>query len=224
MSSHRPTAAHLAAKAFIERLMAETGEQPSNLARAAGLAASTLTRHTSEAGEPPTTGFTQKTIAALESRWGVPFTPLDVRKIRRPTIPVVGYIGAGEKVYPVDEGELGSGLEEIDAPPGADLNSVAVIVKGDSMFPAFWEGDVLIYSSERGFDREACMHNECVVKVKNGPTYVKRVTPGSMQGLFTLTSYNATPIIDVAIDWAAPVQFRDQRRRLRKKWPLRGKH
>lgn len=128
-------------------------------------------------------------------------------------IPVVGHIGAGEEVYPIDDSALGAGIDYTDAPPGTAPDAVAVRVRGESMFPAYWDGDLLIYRRDYSFVRDVCLYNECIVKIVDGPTLVKRVMPGSAEGLYTLLSYNAPPVIDARLEWAAPVQIHDKRRR-----------
>jgi hypothetical protein len=44
-----------------------------------------------------------------------------------------------------------------------------------------------------------------VVKLTNGAGYVKRVVRGGKPGHYTLLSYAAEPITDVALEWAAPI-------------------
>jgi phage repressor protein C with HTH and peptisase S24 domain len=92
---------------------------------------------------------------------------------------------------------------------------VAVRVRGDSMFPVYRDGDLIYYSRDADFHESECLGAECVVKVVEGPTLVKTVMRGSANGLFSLLSYNAPPIADRRIEWAAPVLWVDKRRRMR---------
>lgn len=133
----------------------------------------------------------------------------------RPMIPVVGIIGAGAEMHPFDDAPMGGGLDEIDAPPGCPSGAVAVEVCGDSMFPDYWPGDVLIYRRDVPFDRDTCLYQDCVVEVQDGPTLVKRVKHGSSPEVLTLESTNAPPRVDQRIKWAAPVMFHDKSRRKR---------
>ncbi|ONG52211.1 hypothetical protein BKE38_14910 [Pseudoroseomonas deserti] len=199
-----------AAKALLERMLRTTGLTPSELARAAKLTPSTLTRFLNS---PVRHTLSARTLTKLSAYSGVAVPPAVLPALPPASVPVVGYIGAGEQVLPFDDAAMGAGLEQADPPPGAEPGTVAVVVRGDSMFPAFWDGDILYYSREAGFDRDGCLYNECIVKLRDGPIYIKRVTPGGQPGLYTLQSYNAPPMADVAIDWAAPVQFQDKRRR-----------
>ena len=129
------------------------------------------------------------------------------------TVPIVGKVGAGAEVHPFDDAPSREGLDQVDAPAGCPLDAVAVIVEGESMFPDYWPGDVLIYRRDMPFDRDRCLYQDCVVRVVDGPTLVKRVKPGSRPDRLTLESTNAPPRVDQAIEWAAPVLFHDKSRR-----------
>jgi len=113
-------------------------------------------------------------------------------------VPLLGYVGAGEKVFNYDDGEL----ERVEPPPA---QSFAVRVRGDSMWPAYREGDLLFYLPSDTFDPQKCLYRDCIVQVLEGPTYVKRIIPGPEPGTYTLTSYRAPEIIGVKIQWASPV-------------------
>ncbi|MBP7337690.1 S24 family peptidase [Niveispirillum sp.] len=125
-------------------------------------------------------------------------------------IPLVGKVGAGSEVFPFDDAPY----DEVDMPTaGCPTDAVAVEVEGDSMFPDYWPGDILIYRRDMPFDRNACLYQDCIVRVHGGPTLIKRVKPGSRPDVLTLESINAPPRIDQRIEWAAPVMFHDKSRR-----------
>jgi transcriptional regulator with XRE-family HTH domain len=123
------------------------------------------------------------------------------------TVPVVGRVGAGARVYPFDDHVPGDGLYEVKCPPGMDpKKTVAVEVEGDSMWPID-SGWVLFYSRAEEAVASQVIGKMCVVRVAgDGLTLVKRVARGSKPGLFTLRSTNAADIEDVALEWAAPVR------------------
>ena len=198
-----------ATKALVDEMLRVTDLDATNLARQAKVAPSTLTRFLNS---PVKHSLSLRTLAKLSRASGVPI-PGGWATSEKSTIAVVGYVGAGYRMYPIDDTPLGGGLEQVAAPPGADDDLVAVIVRGDSMIPAFWEGDILFYTLQAGFDRESCLYQECVVKVVDGSIYVKVVRPGRSSNTFDLESFNAVPIRDVEIEWAAPVLHINRMRR-----------
>lgn len=128
----------------------------------------------------------------------------------RPTPPssvvVVGYVGAGQEVFPHDDHALGGGLDEVDSieAPG-DAPLVAVRIRGDSMHP-LRDGWALFYRRDQEGVPEECLNRLCVVKVvDDGPMLVKEVRRGYRPHHFVLASWNAPPLEDVRLDWAAPV-------------------
>jgi hypothetical protein len=114
------------------------------------------------------------------------------------TILVMGYIGAGAEVYPINDGD---GLLEVEAdvpvPPGA----VGAVVRGDSMYPVFEDGDLVAYGGEP-LTPEQAVGKTCIVQLSDGRMLIKKVRFGSKPGLYTLTSWNAPDIEDVPLDWA----------------------
>lgn len=124
-----------------------------------------------------------------------------------PLVPIVGKVGAGARVFPIDDHAMGDGLEMVPCPRGLNPDTtVAVLVDGDSM-PPMESGWVLFYSRQHeapGFD---VIGHLCVVKVANdGPTLVKQVRRGYSPGRFNLISTNGAPIEDVELEWAARVR------------------
>lgn len=124
----------------------------------------------------------------------------------RPMVPVVGYVGAGAEVHLFEGDQSSEQIDEADAPPGADEHVEAVIVRGDSMTPAFRNRDVIYYRNIRG-EPEQLIGRECVIRLMDGRTFVKILMRGGAPGLFTLFSYNAPLIADVAVEWAVPVKW-----------------
>jgi transcriptional regulator with XRE-family HTH domain len=118
------------------------------------------------------------------------------RKVR-----LAGYIGAGQAVYPVDDGAD----DEVDAPADSPASTVAAQIRGDSMLPTFHEG-WLIYWSRHKPPMEM-VNQLAVVQLSDGRIMVKTIRLGSQPGLFRLTSFNAADIADVPLDWAAPIDW-----------------
>ena len=121
-------------------------------------------------------------------------------------VSVVGYVGAGQEIFALDDHALGAGLEEVEAPEGVGRDTmVAVRVRGESMHP-LRDGWLLFYRRDQHGVPEACLNRLCIVKVADdGPILVKELRRGYRAGHFVLSSWNAPPLEDVRVDWAAPV-------------------
>ncbi len=121
-------------------------------------------------------------------------------------VAVVGYVGAGQEIFPHDDHALGTGLEEVEAPEGVGKDPmVAVRVRGESMHP-LRDGWLLFYRRDQHGVPEACLNRLCIVKLAgDGPILVKELRRGYGSGSFVLSSWNAPPLEDVRLDWAAPV-------------------
>lgn len=117
------------------------------------------------------------------------------------TVPLSGYVGAGQEVYQFDEG--GSG--EVEAPPGARPETQAVEVRGESMLPLYEAGAILYYS--RQLPPDTMIGRRCVVRLEDERVLVKTLRRGSEHGLYSLLSLNAPDIEDVGVQWAAPIDW-----------------
>jgi transcriptional regulator with XRE-family HTH domain len=129
--------------------------------------------------------------------------PREAPSMPQCTVPVVGFVIAGNEIKPLGRRVM----QETAAPPVFDKDTpeptAALIVRGDSMWPVYRDGDILFFSDHA--KPNDMIGTECVVKLDDGTMLVKRVMSGSRRGLYTLASYNAPEIHDVSIEWAAPV-------------------
>ena len=122
------------------------------------------------------------------------------------SVQVLGYVGAGGEVTPIDDHAMGGGLEEVECPPDAPKGTVAVIVQGDSMYPLLNEGSI-IYFSKRERDFTDYYHRLVIAHFKDGRKAVKGLTPGSKKGYVTLTSTNKAPMVDMEIESVSPIDW-----------------
>lgn len=119
----------------------------------------------------------------------------------RDRVELMGFVGAGQEVYQFDEGGAG----DVEAPPGVASGTVAVEVRGESMLPLYEDGTILYYS--RQLPPENMVGRRCITRLADDRVLVKTLSRGSERGLWTLLSLNAPPIEDVALVWAAPIDW-----------------
>lgn len=119
------------------------------------------------------------------------------------TLPLIGYIGAGDTIYHFGIGEV---REMVIAPPDV-TRGIAAEVRGLSMLPVYRDGDMVIGIEHQGAIDDL-IGSDCFVQVQDGPLYLKILRKGS-KGRFTLESYNSSvaPITNQAVEWAAPVRW-----------------
>lgn len=154
------------------------------------------------------------TYEELAAAAGVPAAVLRGDMPIGKAIPVVGRVGAGAEVFPIDDHEKGAGDDEIDLPPGFDgRRAVAVRVEGDSMYPAYKEGDLLVYQRDGLEDWRDFIGQDVVVKLTDGRTFVK-VLKRATKTTATLGSHNAPDIENARVEWAAPVLWVRRSQRL----------
>ncbi len=122
-------------------------------------------------------------------------------------VPVVGYVGAGHKVFSEDAYAKGEGIYKTQCPDELDPNvTVALEVKGDSMLP-IQDGWIIFYSRRNNFGQIDVINKLCVVKTNDGDMFIKRVKPGYKVGTYNLISTNADQMENIKLEWAAPVTY-----------------
>lgn len=122
-------------------------------------------------------------------------------------IQVYGYVGARERVDLIPGDDQGA-MDEVQ-PLRAEDGYRAVIVRGNSMLPAYREGDALFFREDH-IPIERLIGRDCIVLTADkGRAYVKRIMQGSQKDLFTLLSYapGIDPLPDVKIERAFPIEW-----------------
>jgi len=122
------------------------------------------------------------------------------------TIPLVGDIGAGGHINPIDDHAKGAGHEDVEAPPNAPKDTVAVRVNGDSLYPFLRDG-ALIYYSRRENNVIDYLHDMVICHLSDGRKTIKVLTPGTIPGRFTLTSTNAPPMMNEEVESVSPIDW-----------------
>jgi transcriptional regulator with XRE-family HTH domain len=165
------------------------------LAAAAGLSAPQVSRYETGATSPFAKGIHQLAAALNLPDPGalVGQRPSEAR--------LLGEVGAGAEVFPLDEDG-----DRFPAPPGLEA-PVAVRVTGTSMNPAYRAGDIL-YAEEVAKVCKDVVGQDCILQCEDGRRLVKRVLRGGEPGTFRLFSYETGDLSDdVRLLWAAPVRW-----------------
>jgi len=197
----------------IERRLEIVGKNPTQASREAGLSESAIYNLQRGAkGKIPTKGGNASTFVALAPVLGTtPGWLMTGDGGEATTVPVVGYIGAGQEFHPIDDHAKGAGIDEVPALPGLPPDAVALEIRGDSMHPRYFDGEVLFYRRDQRPPSELLGYREHVVQLKDGRILVKRLRPGTKKNRFHLWSYNAELLEDQEVEWAAPVLGRISR-------------
>ncbi len=120
------------------------------------------------------------------------------------TLRIVGRVGAGAEILPEFEQIPPDGLDEIEFPWSLPPGSIAFKVEGDSMWPRYNAGDVVV-CADGEHDLVTVTGQEAAVRTGDGRRYIKTVRRGALPGTFDLESHNAPPIRSVTLEWAAPI-------------------
>lgn len=200
MSSYAP---------LVRAILARTGWTQTTLAERVGASQGTVSRWASGRQIPDSNQ--EKALLSLAA---------DLALIEEDTpaptamVPLVGYVGAGGDVAFIDDHAKGGGLDHVEAPPGGRIGTIAVQVRGDSMYPVHGDGDVIYYREPREGDGiNDLIGLEVIARVADGRTFIKRLARGSRPGLWTLKSWNAPDMEDVVLEWAAFAEWKRSARR-----------
>lgn len=127
---------------------------------------------------------------------------------RRP-IHVMGYVGAGSEVFPIDTMSSGDDdMDSLDIPIAVSEDAVGVRVRGDSMVPRFADGDVLVYGDPMS-DTSSLINllgKPCVIQMSDGRMLVKILKPSPAPGKWNLRSFNHKEFKNQDIEWAARIE------------------
>ena len=187
-----------AIRQMVEDEMRRKGFSRRSLSTAAGLS-ETAIRDLLTRTDNPGVSTLRKVAEALEM-------PVDALTGAGLRVPVMGKIGAGGKVLfalDVEEADLPS----VPRPPLVVGRLMALEVSGSSMLPKYESGDIIYVQREHEGVLPGYIGKYCAVRTGDGGTYLKILAAGSEAGKYTLRSLNAEDMIDVDVQWAAPVLF-----------------
>jgi phage repressor protein C with HTH and peptisase S24 domain len=161
----------------IDNLAKRSGLTPSGLAKKAGLDPTTFnkSKRITPEGRPrwPSTESVAKALAATGTRVESFMSLLtDTGKAAISHVPLIGFAQAGAGGYFDDGGfPVGKGWEEIAFPSVTDEHAYALEISGDSMKPAYRDGDIIVVSPAAPVRRG----DRVVVKTRNGEVIVKEL-------------------------------------------------
>jgi phage repressor protein C with HTH and peptisase S24 domain len=198
----------------LDRLAERAGLTASGLAKKAGLDPTTFnkSKRITVEGRPrwPSTESVAKALAATN----VPvdtFVSLieDAPRVVQ-SVPLLGFAQAGAGGYFTDGGfPAGKGWDEVGLPSVNDEHAYALEISGDSMKPAYRDGDVIVVSPGSPIRRG----DRVVVKTKDGEVMVKELKRRTAKTL-ELSSLNPNHVdrtlAAADVDWIARIVWASQ--------------
>lgn len=125
------------------------------------------------------------------------------------TVPVVGYVRAGAEAVMLPL--LGDELDRVHAPPGANKNTRALEIRGNSLGELFdrW----IVYFDDVRSPITPDLHGKlCILGLEDGRVVVKKVKRSPRNdGYFDLISNTEPTMEGVAVRWAARVRSMEPR-------------
>jgi len=160
----------------IDALASRYGLTPSGLARKAGLDPTTFNRSKRQGADGrlrwPSTESLAKILQATGANLDEFIGLISARAESARRIPLIGLAQAGDGGFFDDAGfPAGGGWDEIVFPNIADENAYALEISGDSMLPAYRDGDVVIVSPNSPVRRG----DRVVVKSREGEVLAKEL-------------------------------------------------
>ena len=161
----------------LDRLAALAGLSPSGLAKKSGLDPTTFnkSKRITPNGRTrwPSTESVAKALAATNTKVDTFMSLLtDSGKAVISNVPLIGFAEAGAGGYFDDGGfPTGKGWDEVALPSVNDEHAYALEIAGDSMKPAYRDGDVIVVSPGTPIRRG----DRIVVKTKGGEVMVKEL-------------------------------------------------
>jgi phage repressor protein C with HTH and peptisase S24 domain len=198
----------------MDRLAERAGLSPSGLAKKSGLDPTTFnkSKRITVDGRPrwPSTESVAKALKATNVAIDT-FVQLieDTPRIVQ-SVPLLGFAQAGAGGYFTDGGfPAGKGWDEVGLPSVNDEHAYALEISGDSMKPAYRDGDVIVVSPGSPIRRG----DRVVVKTKDGEVMVKELKRRTAKTL-ELQSLNPNHVdrtlAAADVDWIARIVWASQ--------------
>ncbi len=198
----------------LDRLAERAGLSASGLAKSAGLDPTTFNkskRITPDGRERwPSTESVAKALAATGASVDTFVQLIEDTARAAQAVPLLGFAEAGTGGYFDDGGfPVGKGWDEVGLPSVNDEHAYALQISGDSMKPAYRDGDVIIVSPGAPVRRG----DRVVVKTRDGEVMVKelRRRTAKVIELQSLNPAHKDRVIDAKnVDWIARIVWASQ--------------
>jgi phage repressor protein C with HTH and peptisase S24 domain len=118
---------------------------------------------------------------------------------------IMGRIGAGARIEPDYEQVPPDGYFSVESLVPIPPDAIGFEVVGDSMYPRYDEGDVIVCMRDGVPIENIGDGEEVVVRTTDGARYLK-VIYREPSGSFILQSFNAPPIHGVYIEWVSDIR------------------
>ena len=160
----------------LDRLAERAGMSASGLAKRSGLDATTFNKSKRVTGDGrdrwPSTESVSKALAATNSSIETFVQLIGDGPRGTQSVPMLGLAQAGNGGYFDDSGfPAGKGWDEVALPSSGDEHAYALEISGDSMKPAYRDGDIIIVSPGTAIRRG----DRVVVKTSGGEIMVKEL-------------------------------------------------
>ncbi len=199
----------------IDRLAERSGMTASGLAKRSGLDPTTFnkSKRITPEGRPrwPSTESVAKALAATNTKVDT-FVSLiaDGTKPSISSVPLIGFAEAGAAGYFDDAGfPVGKGWEKVSVPSITDEHAYALEVSGDSMKPAYREGDIIIVSPGSPVRKG----DRVVVKTRKGEIMAKELKKKQAKSieLKSLNSEHRDRTLQMSdVEWIARILWASQ--------------
>jgi phage repressor protein C with HTH and peptisase S24 domain len=198
----------------LDRLAERAGFSPSGLAKRAGLDPTTFNkskRITADGRERwPSTESVSKALAATNSSIDIFVQLIGDGPRGSQSVPLLGFAQAGAGGHFDDNGfPAGKGWDEAALPSASDEHAYALEISGDSMKPAYRDGDIIVVSPGTPIRRG----DRVVVKTTGGEVMVKELKRRTAK-LLELQSINpahADRTLDADhVEWIARIVWASQ--------------
>ena len=198
----------------LDRLAERSGLSPSGLAKKSGLDPTTFNkskRITNDGRERwPSTESVAKALQATNTAIDTFVQLISDRPRVVQSVPLLGLAQAGAGGYFDDGGfPVGKGWDEVGLPSISDEHAYALQISGDSMKPAYRDGDIVVVSPSAAVRRG----DRVVVKTTKGEVMVKELKRRTAK-LIELTSLNPShpdrTLMPSEVEWIGRIVWASQ--------------